>query len=83
MINKVSVGRPHVVDAIKSGQIQLVINTSVGGETRRDGYYIRRNALKYKIPYATTLAGGMAFYTAIQALKQSELTVKALQEYVG
>jgi carbamoyl-phosphate synthase large subunit len=83
MINKVSVGRPHVVDAIKSGQIQLVINTSVGGETRRDGYYIRRNALKYKIPYATTLAGGMAFYTAIQALKQSELTVKALQEYLG
>ena len=81
MINKVSVGRPHVVDAIKSGQIQLVINTSVGGETRRDGYYIRRNALKYKIPYATTLAGGMAFYTAILALMQSELTVKALQEY--
>ncbi len=81
MMNKVSVGRPHVVDAIKSGQIQLVINTSVGGETRRDGYYIRRNALKYKIPYATTLAGGMAFYTAILALMQSELTVKALQEY--
>ena len=66
----------------ESGQIQLVINTSVGGETRRDGYYIRRNALKYKIPYATTLAGGLAFYTAIQALKKSELTVKALQEYV-
>jgi carbamoyl-phosphate synthase large subunit len=82
MINKVSVGRPHVVDAIKSGRIQLVINTSVGGETRRDGYYIRRNALKYKIPYATTLAGGMAFYTAIQALRQRELTVKALQEYI-
>jgi carbamoyl-phosphate synthase large subunit len=81
MINKVSVGRPHVVDAIKNGQIQLVINTSIGGETRRDGYYIRRNALKYKIPYATTLAGGMAFFTAIQALKKSEVTVKALQDY--
>ncbi|MGD9305540.1 MAG: carbamoyl-phosphate synthase large subunit, partial [Desulfobacterales bacterium] len=81
MINKVSVGRPHVVDAIKNGQIQLVINTSIGGETRRDGYYIRRNALKYKIPYATTLAGGMAFFTAIEALKKSEVTVKALQDY--
>ena len=81
MINKVSVGRPHVVDAIKNGQIQLVINTSIGGETRRDGYHIRRNALKYKIPYATTLAGGMAFFTAIQALKKSEVTVKALQDY--
>ncbi|UCE54942.1 MAG: carbamoyl-phosphate synthase large subunit [Desulfobacterales bacterium] len=81
MVKKVSVGRPHVVDAIKSGEIQLVINTSVGGETRRDGYYIRRAALKYKIPYATTLAGGMAIYTGIQALKQKDLTVKALQEY--
>ena len=80
-INKVSVGRPHVVDAMISGQIQLVINTSVGGETRRDGYYIRRTALKYKIPYATTIAGGMAFYTGIQALIQRDLTVKALQEY--
>jgi carbamoyl-phosphate synthase large subunit len=80
-VNKVSVGRPHVVDAMKSGQIQLVINTSVGGETRRDGYYIRRTALKYKIPYATTIAGGMAFYTGIQALIQRDLTVKALQEY--
>jgi carbamoyl-phosphate synthase large subunit len=80
-VNKVSVGRPHVVDAMKSGQIQLVINTSVGGETRRDGYHIRRTALKYKIPYATTIAGGMAFYTGIQALMQRDLTVKALQEY--
>jgi carbamoyl-phosphate synthase large subunit len=81
MINKVSVGRPHVVDAIKNGEIQLVINTSIGGETRRDGYYIRRNALKYKIPYATTIAGGMAIYKGIQALKKEDLTVKALQEY--
>jgi carbamoyl-phosphate synthase large subunit len=80
-INKVSVGRPHVVDAMKSGQIQLVINTSIGGQTRRDGYHIRRTALKYKIPYATTLAGGLAFYTGIQALIQKDLTVKALQEY--
>jgi carbamoyl-phosphate synthase large subunit len=52
-LNKISVGRPHVVDAIKNAEIQLVINTSVGGETRRDGYYIRRNSLRYKIPYAT------------------------------
>jgi carbamoyl-phosphate synthase large subunit len=81
LVNKVSVGRPHVVDAIKNGEIQLVINTSIGGATRQDGYYIRRNALKYKIPYATTIAGGMAFFTGVQALKEKELTVKALQEY--
>jgi len=80
-VNKVSVGRPHVVDAIKNGEIQLVINTSIGGETRRDGYYIRRNALRYKIPYATTTAGGMAIYKAIEALRGKKTTVKTLQEY--
>jgi carbamoyl-phosphate synthase large subunit len=80
-VNKVSVGRPHVVDAIKNAEIQLVINTSIGGETRRDGYYIRRNALRYKVPYATTTAGGMAIYKAIEALRQKKTTVKTLQEY--
>jgi carbamoyl-phosphate synthase large subunit len=80
-INKISLGRPHVVDAIKNGEIQLVINTSLGSQTRRDGYHIRRNALKYRVPYATTTAGGMAIFTAIQALKQKNLTVKTIQEY--
>jgi carbamoyl-phosphate synthase large subunit len=80
-INKVSLGRPHVVDAIKNGEIQLVINTSVGGETRRDGYIIRRNALRYKVPYATTTAGGMAIYRAIETLREQKLDVKTLQEY--
>ena len=80
-VNKVSFGRPHVVDAIKNGEIQLVINTSVGGQTRRDGYFIRRNALRYKIPYATTTAGGMAIYRAIEALRGKKMAVKTLQEY--
>jgi carbamoyl-phosphate synthase large subunit len=80
-LNKISVGRPHVVDAIKNAEIQLVINTSVGGETRRDGYYIRRNSLRYKIPYATTTAGGMAIYKAIERLREKKLNVKTLQEY--
>jgi carbamoyl-phosphate synthase large subunit len=80
-VNKVSVGRPHVVDAIKNAEIQLVINTSVGGETRRDGYHIRRNSLRHKIPYATTTAGGMAIYKAIERLREKKLNVKTLQEY--
>ena len=80
-VNKVSVGRPHVVDAIKNAEIQLVINTSIGGETRRDGYYIRRNSLRHKIPYATTTAGGMAIYKAIERLRGKKLNVKTLQEY--
>ena len=80
-VNKVSVGRPHVVDAIKNAEIQLIINTSIGGDTRRDGYYIRRNALRYKIPYATTTAGGMAIFKAIETLRAKKMTVKTLQEY--
>jgi carbamoyl-phosphate synthase large subunit len=80
-VHKVSFGRPHVIDAIKNGDIQLVINTSVGGETRRDGYHIRRAALKHKIPYATTIAGGTAICTGIMALKNKMLSVKTIQEY--
>ncbi|MBU0986420.1 MAG: carbamoyl-phosphate synthase large subunit [Proteobacteria bacterium] len=80
-VNKVSVGRPHVVDAIKNREIQLVINTGTGGATKRDGYEIRRAAIKYNIPYTTTMAGAMAICKSIAALKKQPLTVKAIQEY--
>ncbi|MBW2193158.1 MAG: carbamoyl-phosphate synthase large subunit, partial [Deltaproteobacteria bacterium] len=81
MINKVSAGRPHVVDAIKNNEIQLIINTGSGGETRRDGYEIRRAAIKFNIPYATTIAGGIAICKGIAALKHKSLSVKTIQEY--
>jgi carbamoyl-phosphate synthase large subunit len=80
-INKVSSGRPHVVDAIKNGEIQLIINTGSGDKSRRDGYMIRRAAIKYNIPYATTIAGAMAISRGIKALKERKLSVKTLQEY--
>ena len=80
-INKVSIGRPHVVDAIKNNEIQLIINTGKGDETRRDGYMIRRAALKYSIPYATTISGALAICRGIIAMKQMEMNVKAIQEY--
>jgi len=83
MINKVSAGRPHVVDAILNREIQLVINTGTGDETRRDGYMIRRAALKLDIPYATTVAGAKAMGRGIAALKQKALTVKPIQGYIG
>ncbi|MFO7838640.1 MAG: carbamoyl-phosphate synthase large subunit [Desulfosalsimonadaceae bacterium] len=82
-INKVSAGRPHVVDAILNREIQLVINTGTGDKTRRDGYMIRRAALKLDIPYATTIAGAKAMCRGIVALKQKALTVKPLQGYHG
>ena len=81
MVNKVSVGRPHVVDAIKNNEIQLIVNTGSGSATKRDGYLIRRAALKFSIPYATTIAGAMAMCKGIFALKKEKLSVKTIQEY--
>jgi carbamoyl-phosphate synthase large subunit len=81
MINKVSMGRPHVVDAVKNGEVQLVINTGTGDEPKQDGYMIRRAAIKYNIPYATTIAGAKAVLKGITALIEKKLTVKSIQEY--
>jgi carbamoyl-phosphate synthase large subunit len=81
MVNKVSAGRPHVVDAIMNKKIQFVINTGTGDRTREDGYLIRRAALKYSIPYATTVAGAKAMCRGIAAIKEKALTVKPIQNY--
>ncbi|MBW1866435.1 MAG: carbamoyl-phosphate synthase large subunit, partial [Deltaproteobacteria bacterium] len=80
-VNKVSEGRPHVVDAVKNGEIQLIINTGAGDKIKQDGYRIRRAALKYGIPYATTIAGAMAMSHGVAALIENRLSVKALQDY--
>jgi carbamoyl-phosphate synthase large subunit len=81
LINKVSLGRPHVVDAIKNKEVQLVINTGTSSETKKDGYLIRRAALKFKIPYTTTVAGAVAMSRGVAALKEKKLSVVSLQEY--
>ena len=81
LVNKVSIGRPHVVDAIMNKEIQLIINTPSGGETKRDGYVIRRAAIKFNIPYTTTIAGAIAMCKGIAALKKKQLSVKTIQEY--
>jgi len=81
IVNKVSLGRPHVIDAIKNSEIQLIINTGKGSATRRDGYLIRRAAMKYNIPYATTTAGAMAICRAILAMTEKKMDVTPLQDY--
>jgi carbamoyl-phosphate synthase large subunit len=81
MINKVSEGRPHVVDAIKNKEIQLVINTGSGDTSRRDGFAIRQTALKFRIPYTTTAAGAMAMCRGVAAMRQNPLSVKSIQAY--
>ncbi len=80
-ILKVSEGRPHAVDYIKNGEIQLVINTSVGRRSNIDAYHIRRGALVYNLLYTTTLAGAKALSEAIAALQKEEWQVMTLQEY--
>jgi carbamoyl-phosphate synthase large subunit len=81
LIKKVFEGRPNIVDAIKNGEIQLVINTPAGKLSEFDDSYIRKNAIKYKIPYITTTAAAQAVTIGIKARKSGAYSVKALQEY--
>ncbi|MFH1148353.1 MAG: carbamoyl-phosphate synthase large subunit [Pseudomonadota bacterium] len=81
LVNKVSEGRPHVVDRIKNQEIQLVVNTSLGASPSRDSYKIRRTTLDYRIPYATTIAGAKAIAAAIEAMLHKKLQVQSIQEY--
>jgi len=80
-INKVREGRPHVVDAMKNGEIQLIFNTTDGAQALADSSSIRRAALTMKVPYYTTMAGAKAAAQAITALKGGPLEVAPLQSY--
>ena len=80
-INKVLEGRPHVVDAIKNGDIALVFNTTEGAKALADSKDIRRTALLHHVPYYTTLAGAVAVTRAIKALKSDTLQVAPLQGF--
>jgi carbamoyl-phosphate synthase large subunit len=80
-VNKVREGRPHVVDMIKNGDIDLVINTTNNKKAVSESYSIRRTALTLNVPYTTTIAGGRATALAIKAMKEGTLEVKTLQEY--
>jgi carbamoyl-phosphate synthase large subunit len=78
---KVHEGRPNVEDAIRSGQIQLIINTPIGRQAAHDDRYLRRAALDYHVPTVTTLAGARAAVEAVAALQaQNELPIHALQD---
>ncbi|MEQ8161717.1 MAG: carbamoyl-phosphate synthase large chain, partial [Smithellaceae bacterium] len=81
MVLKVSEGRPHIVDHIKNGDIQMIINTSVGRKSSRDAYFIRRGALTYNILYTTTIAGARALSEATKAVINEDWQVCSLQEY--
>ena len=80
-INKVHEGRPHIVDAMKSGEVHLVFNTTEGAQALSDSFEIRRTALTQKIPYYTTIAGAKAAARAIEEVLAGQLEVAPLQSY--
>jgi carbamoyl-phosphate synthase large subunit len=82
-VNKVLEGRPHIVDRIKNGGVQLVYNTTDGVAALSDSRSLRRAALLHKVPYYTTLSGAVAAAQGIRARLEGDLRVRALQSYFG
>ena len=84
-INKVTEGRPHCVDAIKSGEVQLVINTTEGAQAIADSLSIRQTALTGNVPHYTTMTGAAAAIDAIEVVLNDNmkggLAVAPLQSY--
>jgi carbamoyl-phosphate synthase large subunit len=80
-LNKVLEGRPHVVDAIKNGDIQLILNTTESRSSESDSKSIRQTAVMQKIPYYTTLPGIISATKAIAAYKADAIEVRPLQDY--
>ena len=82
-VYKVNEGRPHIVDYIKSGKVDLIINTPLGRESFFDEKAIRRAAIHHHVPCITTIPGAAAAVNGIRALQRESLNVRTLQEYHG
>lgn len=80
-VKKLHEGRPNIVDLMKNRQIQFVLNTPVGKQSVYDDSYIRKSAIKYKIPYFTTTDAGRAAAKGIRAARENRIEVRSLQEY--
>jgi len=81
LIKKTHEGRPNIIDAINNKEIKLIINTPVGKTAAYDDSYIRKNAIKYKIPYITTPAAAIAVADGIKSYLENKGDIKSLQEY--
>jgi carbamoyl-phosphate synthase large subunit len=80
-VSKLDVGRPNLVDAVKSGQVHLIVNTPSGRKGAADSSNIRKAAIKYKIPYITTTAAAIAAAKGIAARRENAPKVRSLQQY--
>jgi carbamoyl-phosphate synthase large subunit len=81
LILKVHQGRPNIVDAIKNREIDLVVNTPAGRLSEYDDSYIRKNAIRYKVPYITTTSAALSATEGIRERQNGEYKVRSLQEY--
>ncbi len=81
IINKVSEGRPNIVDLIHKKEVDLIINTPRSKQTVKDGFQIRRAAVDFNVPYITTIQAARAAADAIEAMKTGEITIKSMNEY--
>lgn len=81
VVNKVTEGRPHIVDLIKNKEINFVINTVTGAQAQKDSFSIRESALQYRVPFTTTLSGANAIVNAIEKLLKGKIHIKPLHEH--
>ncbi len=81
-VNKISEGRPHILDKLQDKQVAWVVNTSLGRRTTEDSYLIRRAALELRIPYTTTSSGAVSVVLAMQALRLNALGVQPIQYFI-
>jgi carbamoyl-phosphate synthase large subunit len=81
ILNKVQQGPPHIVDAMRRGEVALVVNTPSGAESYRDSFPIRRTALECHVPYFTTIAAAVAAVEGIETIARGPVMVRPLQEH--
>ena len=82
-VNKISQGRPHILDKMQDNEVCWVVNTSMGRRTTEDSYSIRRAALELHMPYTTTATGAVAMVIAMEAMKKEEIDVAPVQYFTG
>ncbi len=80
-VNKISQGRPHILDKMQDQQVAWVVNTSMGKRTTEDSYTIRRAALELHVPYTTTATGAVAVVMAMKAMREKEMGVQPVQYF--
>ena len=81
LVNKVAEGSPHVVEFIKEGKIDMIINTTENKQAIKDSFTIRRTAVDLNVPYFTNLRSAKILYKSLISLKTSEISVKAIQNH--